>query len=160
MATKVLDSLTSKMRTTPATAAAQSRTLSESLGHLRLLPSIGKAPPCSYAKEKQVCIVSTWWIERTTTSTPRSRLPFYLVLCSRSCDDGFRQHTHTTPHDTNIFVEARHLLQHYPWACVMAFCSTVDARALQFKVCQRHCMSCSPQHVRNFIHLGHALART
>ena len=45
-AARVPGLLTSKMRATLATAAAQSGNVSESLSHLRLLPSDGKGRPC------------------------------------------------------------------------------------------------------------------
>merc|ERR1719284_793780 len=56
-AARVPAELTSKMRATLATAAAQSGNLSESLDHLRLLPSLDKGRPCPLSNSTVVTIL-------------------------------------------------------------------------------------------------------
>jgi hypothetical protein len=56
-AARVPGELTSKMRATLATAAAQSGNLSESLDHLRLLPSLDKGHPCPLSNSTVVTIL-------------------------------------------------------------------------------------------------------
>ena len=84
MAAKVPGSLRSKMRTTLATAAAQSRNLSESLGHWRLLPSVSKGPPrlpscfpwhssgrrCAYGFIREAPSLARFWIETQAQKIP------------------------------------------------------------------------------------------